>query len=515
MRAMSIRNYLAMVLLMVGTLASVSVGQELARGVVFEDANGNGKLDSAEQGIANVVVSNQKEVVTTDSQGRYELPVSDDTIIFVTKPNGYSLPLNKNNLPQFYYIHKPNGSPKLHYEGVKPTGPLPESIDFPLTKSDESDKFSIIAMADPQPETTQEISYIRDDVLSEMVGTDAVFAVTLGDMVSDRLFLLWSYVDITGKVGIPFFNIIGNHDENYDAVDDQHSDETFHRHFGPNYYSWNYGKVHFVALDDVEWLGNTYRGNFGKKQLEWLKNDLQYVPDNYLIVLLMHIPITTPHRKTCADKDELFKVLSNRKKVLALSGHVHVHEHKFYEAEDGWIYDGSLHEINIATVSGIWWSGPTDVRGIPVTDNRDGVPNGYSIVRFDGSEYVNEFKAAGFPADYQMRIYPPASVGHDDLSCRTLLVNVFDGSVKSKVEYSLDGGPFLPMKRVRQQDPMAIALVSGVRSKPKTWASTVESLHMWSVEFPKRFAWGETHVVTVRATDYLGRVWEQSRIFAR
>ena len=60
-------------------------------------------------------------------------------------------------------------------------------------------------MADPQRKLPQEMSYIRDDVLSEMVGTDAVFAVSLGDLVSDRLFLLWSYVDITGKVGNSFF----------------------------------------------------------------------------------------------------------------------------------------------------------------------------------------------------------------------------------------------------------------------------------------------------------------------
>lgn len=52
-----------------------STGADMARGTVFVDANRNGILDDAEIGIAGVLVSNGREVVTTDDVGSYALPV--------------------------------------------------------------------------------------------------------------------------------------------------------------------------------------------------------------------------------------------------------------------------------------------------------------------------------------------------------------------------------------------------------------------------------------------------------
>ena len=56
-------------------------------------------------------------------------------------------------------------------------------------------------------------------------------------------------------IGIPWYNVVGNHDINFDSKDDAGSDETFHRFFGPNYYSFDHGPVHFIVLDDVDWSG--------------------------------------------------------------------------------------------------------------------------------------------------------------------------------------------------------------------------------------------------------------------
>lgn len=47
-------------------------------GIVYHDANGNGKRDKRESGIAKVAVSNGRDVVLTDAKGRYELPVGSD-----------------------------------------------------------------------------------------------------------------------------------------------------------------------------------------------------------------------------------------------------------------------------------------------------------------------------------------------------------------------------------------------------------------------------------------------------
>ena len=62
----------------------------------------------------------------------------------------------------------------------------------------------------------------------------------------------------------PVYNVIGNHDDAFEKANlvmksnDLKADTVYKRHYGPTYYSYNRGKVHYVVLDDVE-----YRGGFG------------------------------------------------------------------------------------------------------------------------------------------------------------------------------------------------------------------------------------------------------------
>ena len=127
----------AMLLLVAVCVANVVIGQpepateqpQFATGTVFHDTNANGQLDSGEPPLADIRVSNGREIVRTDEKGRYRLPVTDDTIVFVIKPGGWQTPYDEFNRPRFYYIHKPNGSPAdFKYAGVAPTGPLPASV---------------------------------------------------------------------------------------------------------------------------------------------------------------------------------------------------------------------------------------------------------------------------------------------------------------------------------------------------------------------------------------------------
>src|SRR5690606_11869380 len=114
-------------------------------------------------------------IVKTNAEGAYELPVDDDTILFVIKPKDWRTPLSDDMLPQFYYIHKPGGSPDFDYPGVAPTGPLPESVDFPLYPQDEPETFKAIFFGDPQPRNQNEVEFIYHDVIEQLIGTDASF----------------------------------------------------------------------------------------------------------------------------------------------------------------------------------------------------------------------------------------------------------------------------------------------------------------------------------------------------
>lgn len=508
----------ALVICLMVLSASVAWAADVARGVVFEDRNQNGVCDEGEPGVAGVAVSNQDTIVHTDADGRYKIAVDDDTIIFVIKPTGYDVPVNDLMLPQFFYIHKPGGSPPLRYAGVSPTGPLPDSIDFPLIKASATDQFSVVALADPQPETSHEVHHVRDDVFNELVGVDAAFAVTLGDIMFDQLDLFDVYNRAAARVGYPFYNVIGNHDMNYDAVGDLDSDETFHRWFGPTYYSFNRGNVHFVTLDDVHWKGpgkgdGNYECRFGRRQLGWLAKDLEHVADDHLLVIMTHIPLITPLGYPCGDLSLFLETIQSRKKVLALSGHTHFQEEMVLGPDHGWQGPGQLHQLNIATVSGAWWSGPTDERGIPVADCRDGSPNGYVVVRFNGTDYVTDFKGANLDPAHQMRIYPPGSTPNDKDRVR-IIANVFAAGPKSVVQYSIDHGEFRPMRLEPQRDPSAIRAMNKNNPSAKPWASANVSHHIWVADLPERLRRG-MHVITVRHRDFYDRVHVQSVIVGR
>ena len=120
-----------------------------------------------------------------------------------------------------------------------------------MYKVDEPDTFEVLVFGDPQPRNDKEIGYIRDDVVAEVITTKAKLGIAMGDIMYDDLSLFDRYNSVISQIGIPFYNVPGNHDRNYDASDDAHSLETFKYYFGPAYYSFEYGKVHFIILDDV------------------------------------------------------------------------------------------------------------------------------------------------------------------------------------------------------------------------------------------------------------------------
>src|SRR5690554_3137508 len=158
---------IALVILRVALCASAQA-QNVASGYVYEDKNQNGKKDRRESGLSEIAVSNGREVVLTDKNGFYQLPVGQDNIIFVIKPTGYQTPVKETNLPDFHYIHKPLGSPtNFKYKAVEPTGPLPKEINFPLYAQEEKEQFSALVFGDPQPYSLQEIEYFKKAIISE------------------------------------------------------------------------------------------------------------------------------------------------------------------------------------------------------------------------------------------------------------------------------------------------------------------------------------------------------------
>ena len=530
------RTILFLILLIVTPLSLA----QTATGRVFIDENRNGLLDEGEVGLANVRVSNGASVVRTDATGRYRLAADEQTIIFITKPSNYAIPVNQHMLPQFYYIHQPNGSPAgMRYKGIEPTGPLPAEINFPLIERPEKKKFEALLFADTQPQTTRELDYIRDDVVAELVGSDAAFGMTMGDIMFDDLSMLPRYNAIISKIGIPWYNVPGNHEINFESPNDRYSLETFKKFYGPPYFAFEYADALFVVLDNIDYKGGgeadpaDVRGNGGyearisRSQLQWLAEELKHVEQERLVFIATHAPLGSENGSYATDnREKLFRLLAGRPNLYSVAGHTHTTDHVYFDKDDGFAGPGKFHHHVLATVSGAWWSGPFDERGIAVSDQRDGTPNGYHILEIDSTDVAVRFKGAGKPADYQMRIVFDVAhhqlnvngirdfkagelldgrISQDHLNAAAIIVNLFDGGPNSKVRYRIEDGEYRPLKRVLRKDPYMLEQYARHRSSKKTWVEATLSTHLFEADLDANLPPG-VHAITVQAEDEFGRL---------
>jgi hypothetical protein len=429
-------------------------------GYVFEDLNRDGRREGdSERGIPGVLVSDGYHVVQTDEEGLYRLPApspEDEAAgiaIFITKPAGYDVPVDQDNIPQFAYIHKPGGSPPnvrgegFRFGGLAPTGPLPSQINFPLIAGDDKKHaFKIVVSGDTQTYSNNEIGYLRDTLVREVAAMQGELEALIieGDVLGDDLSLFPRFKQTVRAAGIPQYYVPGNHDLDFDAPSDAHSYDTFRREWGPAYYSFDIGHVHFVVLDDVRYpcepdpdnldgrhsfcnnpqTSPTYNGVVTPRQMAWLRNDLAHVPPDKLIVLNMHIPLQTfiDSNSTQHQVDnalELYDLLGYGpsgnpvRPALALSGHTHTVDNlRPGEVFAGWTTalgeraPGAIPfpQIVVGAACGAWWAGDFDANGVPESWDRLGGPRGYYIMEFTGNSYRDTFKATGKPIGQQMSV---------------------------------------------------------------------------------------------------------------
>lgn len=500
-----------------GCMISLSVfAQEQASGFVYEDANANGKKDRSEKGIPDVSVTNGEQVVRTDASGKYKLPVVDGQTLAVIKPAGYNLPVDENNLPQFYYSYRPKGSVKSEFAGIAPTGKLPRSVDFAVLPTTEKERYTALIFGDPQPYTEEEVAFFAKGVVSEVIGIkDVEFGLSLGDLVGNDLDLFNPYIAATQQVGIPWFNVMGNHDMNFDAATDSDTDETYEAHFGPANYAFNYGKIHVIVLDDILYPdprdGKSYWGGFREDQLLFVENDLKFVPKDHLVVLAFHIPLSEPEGDPFrdADRERLFKALQPFENTLSLSAHTHIQRQDYFGKESGFMRDKPHHEYNVGTTSGDWYSGKLNAQGVPVSTMRDGTPKGYAFIHFDGNQYKIDYKVAGKTEDYQLEIFAPKVAAQGRNTKAGIYANFFMGREGDVVEYRVDDTEWKKMHYVEEQDPAyevsvyewdtSEELLEGRRS-----SNPVPSKHLWRAALPAKLPVG-THKIEVRATDQYGK----------
>ncbi|RYY36649.1 MAG: metallophosphoesterase, partial [Sphingobacteriaceae bacterium] len=280
------------------------------------------------------------------------------------------------------------------------------------------------------------------------------------------------------KMGIPFFQALGNHDMDYRMGGDETSDVTFKKVYGPTYYSFNRGKAHYVVLDDVRYLGTerNYDGYVSEDQLAWLAKDLQYVPKDNLLIINLHIPV---YNQVKNNKD-FYTLLKDFKNVHIMSGHTHYNDNNI---------TNGVFEHNHGTVCGAWWTGPICT---------DGTPRGYAVYEVDGAKLKWYYKSTGQPAEHQV------SLSVDKLTDQTrLIANVWNYDPLWKVEYALDGKPMGALTRQTGLDPLTVTLYKGdTLPEPRHFVEPVQTDHLFVAHFGP-----EVKRVKITATDRFGKTY--------
>jgi hypothetical protein len=327
-----------------GTAAEAQVS-----GVVFVDANGNGTRDSAERGVAGVVVSNQDAVVTTDASGAFRLGRAGFGVVFVSVPDGY------RTVGPFW----------------RAVGDTAANVAFPLAPTARTREFSFVHSSDTHvaPANVERTRRLR--VLVDSLAP--AFLLITGDLVRDALRVpegeATAYYELfereIGAFRTPVWTVPGNHEvfgieRHLSLVSPKHPlyGRRMYRHYrGPDYYSFNHGGVHFVGLNTVDIDDLWYYGHVDSVQLAWLARDLAAIPAEMPVVTFDHIPFVTTlenlngytdkppaptvitvggrtvFRHSVSNVREALAVLRQRRHVLALGGHVHAGERLEYEID--------------------------------------------------------------------------------------------------------------------------------------------------------------------------------------
>ncbi len=318
-------------------------------GIVYLDANGNGVRDPGERGLANVVVSNQDAVVATDASGTYRVPQRADGVLFVSVPNGYRA------VGSFW----------------RAMGDSTSAVDFPLAPVPPAGDFTFIHASDTHisPASAARMQRFR----AEANALDPAFVLITGDLVKDALRVgeteATGYYELFGREAAlfknPVWTVPGNH-ENFgierrlshvSADHPLYGRKMYHHYRGPDYYSFNYGGVHFVGLNTVDIDDQSYYGHVDGVQLAWLARDLATVPADMPVVTFDHIPFfssaeamngytddppaptlitvngKTAFRHTVSNAADVLTVLRQHHHVLALGGHIHLSEQIVFEVD--------------------------------------------------------------------------------------------------------------------------------------------------------------------------------------
>lgn len=503
-----------------------------------------GSVYAAGIGLANVIVSDGVEVTKTDQNGVYYLASKKNkNFVFVSIPSGYEVSNVNNVLPVFYKNFTSDAN-------------TAETVDFEL-KAVNNDKHVMLALGDMHlANRNDDVSQFQNGFLTDAAKSITkyknegykVYALTLGDMTWDAYwysnnYSFSQYLNLIKTVNVPVFHTMGNHDNDPYVNADWQAETAFRTSLGPTYYSFNIGKIHYIVLDNIQYLNKgasqgvvgdrDYNGVIVADQMAWLKKDLATITDKSTpIVVAMHIqlnnsPTLSGQNETASlrlnNSTEFINALAEFTDVNVITGHTHV----CYAYEN----NSNLMEHNSGAICATWWwTGRSGYANNHIC--KDGAPGGYGIWKFNDKNYQWLYKSIGEQENYQFRAYdlnkvhitaakyapkstdeqlkPYAGTYATPNTNNEILVNVWGFDKKWKVEI-FENGTSLGVSRVRTLDPLHIisyeALRLNANAEPTEDFVTTNSAH-----FFKAKANSATTPIEIRVTDRFGNIYSETMI---
>jgi glycerophosphoryl diester phosphodiesterase len=451
----------------------------MAQQTVFQ-LKGNVK-DEQGKPLAGVVVNDGVHFTQTDRKGGWVLTTdtTESKFVAISTPATCELP-QQEGLARGFYV------PVRELVGAK-------NYTFVLRKRQQpTQRFSYVAISDPQVKNAHDMERWRTETMPDLKASadslrtyGEVVGVALGDLVFDSMNLYGEYAASVSHTGMTMFQTIGNHDfdKRYAALSRMpkgspvYGEMQYGKWFGPVNYSFNIGQVHVITVKNIDYLGNKkYEENLTPTELEWIRQDLSYVPKGSTVFLNMHAAgwNIVSGNGNVRSAEALAEILRDYR-VHVFCGHTHYMQN--VEPQPG------LFQHNIGAACGAWWSSWV---------NRCGAPNGYLIVDVDGDNVKWHYKPTGKGVDHQFKVYMPGEL----LSQKDCLVaNIWDFDSQSKVQWYQDGKLMGDMERFEDADQEYLATTRSSNSnlhtdhlfrvRPAAEASVVK------IVFSNRF--GETY----------------------
>lgn len=270
-------------------------------GMVYVDANKNGKYDKGEKVLKGISVSDGLNVTKTDAKGQFSLPGHDkERFIFITTPSGYQT----NN---------------AHYQKIEAST---SSYDFGLQTSKKTiskkGEHSFIQLADTEIFNTENhedwVSNIRNYAANEEVA----FIMHTGDICYDNGLRKHIKLMNADNMDCPVFYAIGNHD----LVAGEYGEQLFESIYGPVYFSFEVGNVHYIV---TPMLSGDYKPSYTKADVyKWFKNDIANVEAGKPIIVFSHDLLTNSDDFKYGVSETEFVDLNKHNLKAWIYGHWHI-----------------------------------------------------------------------------------------------------------------------------------------------------------------------------------------------